>query len=199
MQKTVKRGRLFNKGFITHCIHTVHLILILQWLALVWHNGKCLPTACSACFYDISSRYLSNYVCDFARGLSEGITCCMLLQVILIPSVTTIRPLKQQFYSIWHCFINMCDISLKKGAPKVNLIPRILFRKKTAKQSNSELNLNTGSVMECFFSQKNFRLRFSSFLEAEPYYSHTCNCVFSPNNTLSDTKIYNPHQIVTCM
>ena len=47
------------------------------------------------------------------------------------------RPGRHSFgpwYSIWHCFIKMCEVSLKKGGPKLNLSPGIPFRKKTAKQ-----------------------------------------------------------------
>ena len=38
------------------------------------------------------------------------------------------------WYSLWHCFIELGEASLKKGAPNLNLSPSIPFRKKTAKQ-----------------------------------------------------------------
>ena len=80
--------------------------------ALVWQNGKCLQTACYACFCDYLSRYLCDleeYICfkisvNFSPidwGLSEGVTCFYRL-FLYFPSVTTILPLKQFYLALFH-------------------------------------------------------------------------------------------------
>ena len=99
---------------------------------------------------------------------------------------------RSRFPVFWHCFIKMCEASLKKGVPRLNLSPSILFRKRQPNKSNGEFKLNTEAVTECFFPHRIFFLVF--FIPgSRGLLAKTGVCVFTPYNPLSDTKIYNLH------
>ena len=109
----------------------------------------------SYCGGNFKWRFVGKYSCSFKVSIlnhflwtwkptiTTSFTNCQLVTSyeILVASaefLVTLATRKAQFrtldYSIWHCFIKMCEASIKKGGPKLNLSPGIPFRKKTAKQ-----------------------------------------------------------------
>ena len=114
--------------------------------------------------------------------------------------LVTLATRKAQFrtldYSIWHCFIKMCQVSLTKGGPKLNLSPGIPFRKKTANQEQQWVQFEYRSCYWMLLSTYIIlcKIFFFDFLYSwgQRPISHTCICAFTPYNILSDTKIYNP-------
>lgn len=163
------------------CLFLWQLIQVFLWFRIIYYFASKGPLVL---FLLIFHLLIGGY-----QRVSL-VKLCRYRLFLYFPSVTTILPLKQFLFHQDVCFIKMCEASHRKGVQELNLSPiRILFRKNKSNRESSTW------MQKLLWNTSFHKIFFFGFLYSwkQRPISHTCICAFTPYNTLSDTKIYNPH------